>query len=323
MVRIQRLAVRQQMSLFGRKLGNAIGYMKARFNARSLLDSVKIHLDEGIDYIIGHWYESANFGDASSPVCMHLLSGKTPINVNSVIDFTRMPVYSVVGSVMHWIRNERTEVWGSGFLHGSAGFRARPKKVHAVRGPLSRELCLRQGVECPPIYGDPAVFVFRAFADVKRASDYVLGIIPHHLDAADPRISRLRSNDRVNVIDVLRPIEEVVAEVARCEAIVSSSLHGLILADSLSIPSRWMRLSRVVTRDGFKFQDYFMSIGRDEETPLDLTETTTVEQILGEVRDHDQGLDLDGLLEACPFKMDEITGLDRVPRLYLSQRGTE
>ena len=237
------------------------------------------------------------------------------INANMVINFTDRPIYSVVGSVLQWARFKRTHIWGSGFLQGGQGFRTAPERIHAVRGPLSREVCLRQGVACPPIYGDPAVFVFKAITGIKRTEEFKLGVIPHYVDAPDPRIDRLRRIDSVLVIDVMRPIAEVVSAVSRCRAVVSSSLHGLILADCLSIPSRWIKLSTPATRDGFKFLDYFKSIGRNEDRPLELTDSTDVRRLLSEVRGHRMNLDLDLLLEACPFRHDSITGVDSVPVL--------
>jgi hypothetical protein len=72
------------------------------------------------------------------------------------------------------------------------------------------------------------------------------------------------------VIDVRREPEAVFRDVAACESILSSSLHGLITADSFGIPSAWIELSSKVLGDGFKFRDYFSSIGiRHEPCKLD------------------------------------------------------
>ena len=82
----------------------------------------------------------------------------------------------------------------------------------------------------------------------------------------------------------------------------------------MSIPSRWIRVSDTATRDGFKYQDYFLSIGRDEEHPMDIAETTKVEQIISQTRFYPQTLDIDALLEVCPFRE---KGLTDVAQLYL------
>lgn len=50
----------------------------------------------------------------------------------------------------------------------------------------------------------------------------------------------------------------MIATAARCERIVSSSLHGLILADALGIPNMWDPFS---TAPPFKFRDYASAYG--------------------------------------------------------------
>lgn len=52
--------------------------------------------------------------------------------------------------------------------------------------------------------------------------------------------------------------DEMIQMAARCQRIVSSSLHGLILADSLGIPSMWDPWPVDVT---FKFRDYASAYG--------------------------------------------------------------
>ena len=54
----------------------------------------------------------------------------------------------------------------------------------------------------------------------------------------------------------------VIHEIAKCEHILSSSLHGLVVADALGIPNGWIKLSDRVVGDGFKFKDYGTAIKR-------------------------------------------------------------
>lgn len=60
------------------------------------------------------------------------------------------------------------------------------------------------------------------------------------------------------VLDPMSDAEALIASAARCERIVSSSLHGLILADALGIPSMWDPYPPDVT---FKFRDYASAYG--------------------------------------------------------------
>ncbi len=49
----------------------------------------------------------------------------------------------------------------------------------------------------------------------------------------------------------------VIKQIAECECIVSSSLHGLIIADSLGIPNIHVKVTNNLLGDGFKFDDYY------------------------------------------------------------------
>ena len=78
---------------------------------------------------------------------------------------------------------------------------------------------------------------------------------------------------------------EVIREIATCERIVSSSLHGLVTADAFGIPRRW-QLSERVRGAAFKFRDYAAALGM----PLEPDEWATapasvVESVVSQLRD--------------------------------------
>ena len=129
--------------------------------------------------------------------------------------------------------------------------------VRALRGPLT----LRgSGVTHPVALGDPGLLVSLLYPERDITSD--IGVVPHwqdgHLAGQYPGAL---------VIDVRRPVEQVIAEIASCERIVASSLHGLIIADAYGIPRRWSWFPRVqgATENGgaFKFSDYALGLGED------------------------------------------------------------
>jgi pyruvyltransferase len=55
----------------------------------------------------------------------------------------------------------------------------------------------------------------------------------------------------------MRKPAAVLQDIDKCDAILSSSLHGLVCADSLNIPNGWLSLSDKVFGKGFKFRDHF------------------------------------------------------------------
>ena len=165
---------------------------------------------------------------------------------------------------------------GGGALTADVVLPCKPRRVLAVRGPLSREICLRNGVDCPAIYGDPALLmpeVYRPAARIRHA----LGIIPHYVDQDTAFLARCREAG-LKVIDVAAEIESFVDQVAGLAGILSSSLHGLICADAYGVPSRWIRISDRVLGDGFKFRDYYASQGVTAEA-IDVDAATDLRRL--------------------------------------------
>ncbi|MGF3419197.1 hypothetical protein ACQV3C_29395, partial [Klebsiella pneumoniae] len=72
---------------------------------------------------------------------------------------------------------------------------------------------------------------------------------------------KYRSNKNIKVIDLkTKDIEFVVDEIISCEYILSTSLHGVIVAQAYDIPTLWIKHNDINT-DGIKFYDYFDSVG--------------------------------------------------------------
>jgi len=86
--------------------------------------------------------------------------------------------------------------------------------------------------------------------------------------------------------------------------ILSSSLHGLIVADSYGIPNAWVRFSDNISGGSFKYLDYFASVGRDVQEPVriesseDLDATLQDESLFTVAKN----IDFESIINACPFK---------------------
>lgn len=96
---------------------------------------------------------------------------------------------------------------------------------------------------------------------------YDLGIIPHY---ADYQIVAELYKDQKNVliIDLMtNDVESVTNQILKCRKILSSSLHGVIVAHAYQIPAVWVKFSENVFGDGIKYQDYFESVGIENYTP--------------------------------------------------------
>lgn len=82
----------------------------------------------------------------------------------------------------------------------------------------------------------------------KEPAKYDIGVVRHYVDHEDYPFADI-------VIDATEPAEQVIKKISSCRVIMSSSLHGIIVADSYGIPN--MRIARddVITGD-WKWMDH-------------------------------------------------------------------
>ncbi len=155
-------------------------------------------------------------------------------------------------------------VWGSGFMFADADA-VWPQKlsVHAVRGPLSqRKMAL------PDIaLGDPAILlplIWQKPAEVRSK----VAVVPHFatMNTFAEKYTPILPPDWTTV-NLLDDTYKVTMQIASAEMVVSSSLHGLIVADAYGVPSIWIEPHGKIKGDGFKFADHFAFVGRHDIKP--------------------------------------------------------
>ncbi len=253
------------------------------------------------------WWESKNWGDALNPVLIEELSGLKPFRIQKyTINLKKEPIYTVIGSILEWpiLSNEKilknTIIWGTGFMTESGRLHGKPRQICAVRGPLTRDNILKTGIKCPEIYGDPALLYPRIYRPTIN-KEYKLGVIPHHFDKENNLLKNLKNDPEIKILDIEGPINTVVDQICSCKYIASSSLHGIIAADAYGVPSIYIKLSEKVVGAGFKFRDYFGSVGRSDTEPLIISEKTTADDIYHKVSNYRIDIDVQELLDVCPF----------------------
>jgi pyruvyltransferase len=213
--------------------------------------------------------------------------------------------YSCIGSILGDFPLKKTEVWGSGFIEEGKTLKEKPLKIHSVRGPLTRQELIKQGIDCPEKYGDPALLISRYYRkDIKKKYQY--GIVPHYIDENNPiLVDFCQKHPEYVVIRMkgYRDWHDIPDQIMQCRRIISSSLHGLIIADSYEIPNVWVRFSDGIAGGDFKYQDYFQSVGRKIESPVIIKSTDDLEYII--INDNTSvasNIDYRSIYEACPFK---------------------
>lgn len=169
--------------------------------------------------------------------------------------------------------NRHVWIWSTGFireqLRGRESIIYRNVSVSALRGELTRVRMgkyLDRQLDVP--LGDGGLLAQRWLGEYPEKK-YALGIIPHFKEQEHPMVKKLTSAypDAV-LINLREEPKEVVKKIASCELIISSSLHGLIVADSFHIPNLHITLNNQMFGDGYKFKDYYSAFGA-EHRPFD------------------------------------------------------
>lgn len=214
--------------------------------------------------------------------------------------------YLIVGSIIPQFSKPDSIIWGSGVGESKYTLQNKPKKVLAVRGPLTRKYLLERGVECPEIYGDPAL-LFPLFYNPKFDKKYKIGFIPHFLDQTIEffeYLNIIKTNAEIIFIDVRNygKWQNFIDLICKCEFIISSSLHGLIIADAYGVPNIWGQFTHIMEDDGFKYHDYFLSVNRMNMRPITILDKDVNELLALKSKVTKPKIDIKPLLLTCPFK---------------------
>lgn len=166
-------------------------------------------------------------------------------------------------------------VWGSGFLYPPT---SRPERlyrcldVRAVRGAMTLGRLMAITVE--PLdgvaLGDPGLFARELIDFPSVPKRHRLGLVPHFLDRGSPCLKNVNVPDAF-VLDVAWESSRFLTELASCEAVASSSLHGLVVADSLGIPNIRLTMGGAAKIGDWKFDDYYSAFGQEGHAKVDLT----------------------------------------------------
>ena len=256
---------------------------------------------------------NGNWGDALNYFFLKEIVGGSIVNYSDLLHrYLHLGITNImcIGSIGDWSRiTKNSIIWGSGAMYGGdIPLKEKPMKVCAVRGPLTREYLLSKGVDCPEIYGDPALLLPRIYRPVVPLKKYKIGVIPHYSDLQNKYVLEFleRENGNIKLIDLRHYSDwhEVIDMINECEFIISSSLHGLIVADAYNVPNVWVEFSDNVEGDGFKFRDYFASVKREAYIPLRIENYMQIDELMvyKDVWKPIQ-FDVGKLIAACPFKI--------------------
>mgnify|MGYP003624839558 CR=1 FL=1 len=164
-----------------------------------------------------------------------------------------------IGSVLHFAQNNDV-VWGTG-RNGKVAEKLHKftsLDVRAVRGPLTREYLASKNITCPEIYGDPAILTPLFYPELMMCPDgpsQEFIIVPQLNDD----MSFYNGYEELLVSPRMYPGEFIKA-LLKGKTIISSSLHGVILAEAYGRNAIFLDSGSGETQ--FKYDDYYQGTGR-------------------------------------------------------------
>lgn len=214
-----------------------------------------------------YWWDGlANFGDSVGPLLVSEMLSVKPLNARQRVRAGNT-LFSV-GSITTSIDRDNVTVWGSGLLAPLSDrqiMNLRQRKnveVLAVRGRYTQlELEAKLGWTVPSVFGDPALLLPKYFPVPRRdpLDSKSISVVLHwehakYLDTAE---------ENINFINVGDDARLVVEQIASSSVCISSSLHGIIVAQAYGIPWIWLQVSdHKLHSSNFKFDDFFTTLER-------------------------------------------------------------
>ena len=205
-----------------------------------------------------YWNRRVNIGDTIAPVIYNWMLQQ--YNLNPDKEMKKTVHLLTVGSLIG-MGNFDAVIWGSGF-HTFGSIRSvvnkryyRKYDIRAVRGPISAEILKISDYDCPAVYGDPAILMPRIYQPESMPKKYKYSAVLH-IDHREVNIPK-----GVNYINVeTNDYKSVINRMLESEIVISSSLHGIILAESYGIPAVF--LGQNMEYETIKFYDWYYSTGR-------------------------------------------------------------
>ncbi|WP_289115743.1 polysaccharide pyruvyl transferase family protein [uncultured Psychrobacter sp.] len=235
------------------------------FNNDTALIDTKNKSIQGVIPVF-YWDSKPNFGDFIGPYLISKITGKPVLNVRN----TKGSGIMAVGSILQMLDRENMVIWGSGLIKEPNNqvikkFRKYKPKVLSVRGKETARFLSEAGIKVQDqsAYGDPAL-TLPLFYEPSVSSEKKIGICPHHIHK-NYFLENIVHNNNLKTIDVQRDVESVVDEITSSSVCISTSLHGLIIAQAYNIPWVWLEITdnNLIGND-FKFDDFFSTINKSQ-----------------------------------------------------------
>lgn len=209
-----------------------------------------------------YWDGTPNFGDLIGPYLVSKITNMPILNVKNL----QYPGIMAVGSIVQMLDRKDMVIWGSGLIQKLTNkqirdFRKYNPEILSLRGKETAKNLLEAGIKTPDqiVFGDPAL-ILPLFYSPSVSSTKKIGICPHYKHKAY-FLESISDEDDLKIIDVQKDMETVVDSINSSTVCISTSLHGLIIAQAYNIPWVWLEVfdDNLVGND-FKFKDFFSTL---------------------------------------------------------------
>ncbi len=239
-------------------------------------------------------HPDCNLGDALSAV---VVAAICQLPIERAAFGAKVERLAAVGTIGHALHSGKVHLWGTGFdvqrdqtgaLNGYKVPEDTELAIHAVRGRRTAEALRKRGLDVPENYGDPVWFLPKIFPHPSEKT-HDLGVIVHISELERPTaesvvratIERYRLPEefasRIRIINTYTPatiegLQGKVDEITSCRRILSTSLHGLVIAEAYGIPCAWFSghkgKSGLLPIDGenpidHRMKDFYSGVDRD------------------------------------------------------------
>lgn len=216
------------------------------------------------------WDVKPNFGDWIGPLLIKNIFDIDCINMRNKKSENVLYTVGSVVQMTEYQPHHNIKVWGSGLIRPLD--MTKPSKIFdkldatsilSLRGLLThKELSKHMDIDEKKIsFGDPALLLPRIYQPEFRSKvDKDICIVPHYVHKYY-FLSQKNIMENFNIVDVQTTPHNVIDQITSSKICISSSLHGIIIAQAYGIPWIWLKIEDdLLTRDqhqDFKFFDFF------------------------------------------------------------------
>ena len=153
-------------------------------------------------------------------------------------------------------------------------------KIMAVRGNISLQRFNKNGIKASKnvILADPGILAplllnFTSRENNNFTKEYDLCIIPHCIDKKSELLIKSIRIDNSIILNIEENPLLFIRNLLKCKNILSSGLHGLIIAASLGIPNMRMVVGDRIIGGNYKFIDYYSAYNLKLPPYIDIRKT--------------------------------------------------